>query len=219
METRLKNRRSFWLETVNFPKTPITEIEEETAKQKIEELPNEITANEEKIMAESESNVLWVKVNKIWFTEEVSGQLFSILTTFVIPYDCSHAWLLVGTESGTIFCMQFAKVDGDSSRREILISAHETEEEANKAGMVGVGDRFCEGRKKEKVLPDTKLKDILTYIDNFNSNYSLLSNNCQSLAYKAYGAFAVGMDKQWDYSKPGWTRQKDGSVTLVCNMM
>jgi len=174
----------------------------------------------EKAEQDKNSQLETIAWNGAYFINRAVGMLASAPMMLFTPHRARHEWIVVTTTSGSVYCIQFAK--GDECK-EIIVSDHDSIAEANVDGRSGTGSSSWDPIEKERPANINTLGDLLVFITNWNQQYNIVSNNCQSLASDIYDKFAdISLSDRFRQqsmeNKLGVSRHP-GGISIVCNVM
>jgi hypothetical protein len=132
----------------------------------------------------------------------------------------------------SVFCIQFARLKGQDSLPEIVMSHHPSVENANEYGiekdlsnpsLIKDLDAF-HPVKAEIKTHHLKLRDVIEFLKTCDPEYNKMLNNCQTLAGKLYAKFAnitkaqIVREQTRAYQKLGCSELSDGSTVVTCNL-
>lgn len=165
-----------------------------------------------------------IVLNGAYYVNPAVGVVSSTAFTLFTPHRPRHEWVIITTANDSIYCIQFSRPD-EHSKAEITVSHHSSEESANSFGARGIGNEAYHTVWEKKQTYNRTFQDVLNFLNDFDHNYNLVSNNCQTLSSELYAKFAnlsindIVRDRQRIHNTPGFTRGIDGSKNITCNVM
>lgn len=133
---------------------------------------------------DEDDEVIYIRIRNCWIGNGLVAGFFSFLTGPLVGSSVTHWWAEIETRKA-YYCAQF---DGD---KDLALTKHSSRSEVEEQGKSVVGSR---GESKDITTRDYssvsgwKMRNIIDFIRNSDSNYNLMTNNCQHFVLKLFQA-------------------------------